>query len=284
MTKTPSFSFSVNGLTHEEAWLIVKIPEELIQRSYYAHTASQYDTMHLTADDQHHVALSYISAFLRQLGARTILDLGCGTCRALAYLTERHPDVAVFGIDPVSQLLRVAAEKGIARTALVNGSGSDLPFKNGSFDVVVECGVLHHVRQPARVVDEMIRVARKAVFLSDSNIFGQGRPGVRLLKLALYRLGLWKFVKLIQTRGKGYTISKGDGLAYSYSVYFQYERLRDWAERVIAIPVREAGHVSTSWSPVCISDVVLLCGIRSWSSLDMHLPFSPTAEGRTRAN
>ncbi|MBV8774637.1 MAG: class I SAM-dependent methyltransferase [Deltaproteobacteria bacterium] len=242
--------------------LIVKVSEEKIQQRYYANTASQYDKMHVGADDQHLMSLSYISAFLPQLGARTMLDLGCGTCRALAYLADRHPDVALYGIEPVSQMLRVAVEKGIARTCLVNGSGSDLPFKDGSFDVVVECGVLHHVRRPARVVDEMMRVARKAVFLSDSNIFGQGRLGVRLLKLALYRLGFWKFVKLIQTRGKGYTISEGDGLAYSYSVYFQYERLRDWAERMIAIPVRESGHVSISWSPVCTADVVLLCGMR----------------------
>jgi len=238
--------------------------EELFQRSYYNQIASRYDEMHVAADDEHYVSLSYISAFLRQLGGRTVLDVGCGTGRALAYLTENHSEVAVYGIEPVSQLLKVAVEKGIARTCLVNGSGSDLPFKSGSFDVVVECGVLHHVREPAHIVDEMLRVASKAVFLSDSNIFGQGRASVRLLKLALYRAGLWKLVKLIQTGGKGYTLSQGDGLAYSYSVYFQYDRLRDWADCVIAIPVREASrHVPVSWSPVCTADTVLLCGMRA---------------------
>jgi ubiquinone/menaquinone biosynthesis C-methylase UbiE len=218
--------------------------------------------MHVAANDEHYVSLSYIVAFLRQLDARTVLDVGCGTGRTLAYLTENHSEVAVYGIEPVSQLLKVAAEKGIARTCLVNGSGLDLPFRSGSFDVVVECGVLHHVREPARVVNEMIRVARKAVFLSDSNIFGQGRASVRLLKLALYRAGLWRLVKLIQTGGKGYTVSQGDGLAYSYSVYFQHDRLKTWADRVIAIPVREARRVPVLWSPVCTADTVLLCGVR----------------------
>ena len=66
----------------------------------------------------------------------------------------------------------------------------------------------------------MMRVARKGVSLSDSNIFGQGRSPVRILKLTFYCMGLWKLLKLIQTRGRGYAISEGDGLAYSYSVYF----------------------------------------------------------------
>ena len=53
--------------------------EELTQRSYYAETAGNYDEMHLSPDDEHYVSLSYISAFVRQLGVRTVLDVGCGT-------------------------------------------------------------------------------------------------------------------------------------------------------------------------------------------------------------
>jgi hypothetical protein len=32
-------------------------------------------------------------------------------------------------------------------------------------------------------------------------------------------VGLWGVADLIKTRGKGYTTSEGDGLAYSYSVF-----------------------------------------------------------------
>ncbi len=84
----------------------------------------------------------------------------------------------------------------------------------------------------------MMRVARKAVFLSDINIFGQGKLSLRLFKLALYKVGLWRFVKLIQTSGKGYVMSLDDSLSYSYSVYFQYAAMRDWAERVFAVPIK----------------------------------------------
>jgi ubiquinone/menaquinone biosynthesis C-methylase UbiE len=55
--------------------------------------------------------------------------------------------------------------------------------ESNSIDAAFECGVLHHVAEPSHVVGEMMRVARKAIFLSDSNRFGQGRLIARILKL-----------------------------------------------------------------------------------------------------
>jgi len=237
--------------------------EELIQREYYAATANAYDAMHVAEDDEHGIALSYISPLLSAMGVRSVLDVGCGTGRALTFLKRKQPELSLHGVELVPELFEQAISKGIARTALVRGSGLDLPFAAQSFDAVIECGVLHHVRDPSRVVTEMMRVARKAVFLSDHNIFGQGRAPVRVLKLAFYSMGLWKLLKLIQTGGRGYAISDGDGLAYSYSVYFQYRSLLQWADRLIAIPIAPARKFSSSyWSPVLSSNSVLLCALR----------------------
>ena len=58
---------------------------------------------------------------------------------------------------------------------------------------------LHHVGEPARMVGEMIRVAKRAIFLSDSNRFGQGSHAARLLKTALYKCNLWREARFIQT-------------------------------------------------------------------------------------
>src|SRR5262249_38453324 len=157
--------------------------------------------------------------------------------RTIEHLSTTNPEVTVYGVEPMRELLDVAIAKGV--TNLVRGSGLTLPLRDGSFDVAIECAVLHHVREPEAVVNEMTRVARKAMFLCDSNIFGQGDPVQRLIKLLLYKIGLWKAAKFIQTRGKGYTLSEGDGLAYSYSAYFQYHQLRKWADRVFVIPVSE---------------------------------------------
>jgi hypothetical protein len=57
------------------------------------------------------------------------------------------------------------------------------------------------------------------VFISDANNFGQGSLLLRAIKQGLHRTGLWPLADYLKTRGKGYTLSDGDGLAYSYSVF-----------------------------------------------------------------
>ncbi len=94
-----------------------------------------------------------------------------------------------------------------------------MPFENNSFDLVCEFAVLHHVRDPNRMIREMNRVAAKGVAISDCNFIGQGSLPLRLLKLTLFLTGLWPVANWVKTKGKGYTITDGDGLAYSYSVY-----------------------------------------------------------------
>ena len=47
---------------------------------------------------------------------------------------------------------------------LLRGSGYELPFEDEAFDAVFECGVLHHVAEPGRVVGEMVRVAKRRFF------------------------------------------------------------------------------------------------------------------------
>jgi ubiquinone/menaquinone biosynthesis C-methylase UbiE len=66
-----------------------------------------------------------------------------------------------------------------------------LPFRDASFDVVYEFAVLHHVLNPGGVVKVMLRVASKAVFISDSNRFGQGSRTKKLIKLLLSKSRLW---------------------------------------------------------------------------------------------
>jgi hypothetical protein len=107
----------------------------------------------------------------------------------------------------------------------------------------------------------MLRVARKAVFLCDSNRFGQGPLPARLLKLALYKTKLWGVFNYLRTGGKRYSITEGDGLAYSYSVYDSMEPIARWANRVILIPT--AGLESASWyHPLLTSSGILVCALK----------------------
>ncbi len=124
------------------------------------------------------------------------------------------------------ETIRRAYAQGVSPSELLEGDVLALQFEDGAFDMVREFGVLHHVRTPALAIEEMLRVARKAVFISDSNNFGQGSFLRRSIKQVLDRFGLWPLEDLIKTKGRGYTISDGDGLAYSYSVFNNYTQIQ----------------------------------------------------------
>jgi len=106
-------------------------------------------------------------------------------------------------------------------------------------------------------------VSRRAIFLSDTNRFGRAGLGTRLVKLALYRMGLWPLAYLAWTKGRGCDISDCDGVAYSYSVYDSLTQVEAWADRTALIPTKIEGARRVSWAhPLLTSSHVLLCGLR----------------------
>jgi SAM-dependent methyltransferase len=234
------------------------------QREYYRRTASAYDELHLREHDEHEEALLHMAAYIRAIGARSVLDVGAGTGRALAFLRRQlPPEVRLHGIEPVPELIAQARAKGVGPDTLAEGDGASLPFADGDFDVVLATAVLHHVPDPARVLAEMMRVARRAVFVSDSNRFGRGRLAARLLKLGLCRIGLWRGYTLLRTRGRGYMVSEGDGVFYSYSIFDNLEQIGGWADQIFVVPVGGADKGWLSWfGPLLTAGTVLLCAFR----------------------
>ena len=233
--------------------ILNNIDEVERQRTYYAETASRYNEMHVHGtEDEHNFALSFMVSTLDYLGVKSILDIGSGTGRTLIYLREKRPDIRVVGIEPVKELREIGYKDGISETDLVDGDALNLQYKTGEFDLVCEYGVLHHIRRPRIVVSEMLRVAKIAVFLSDSNNFGQGSSIARNVKQIINLLGLWRLADFIKTKGKGYTISEGDGLAYSYSVFDNYEQIKQQCKSIHLLntkdgkinPYKTASHVA----------------------------------------
>lgn len=197
-----------------------------IQRQYYTQTAKKYDDMHINKDWEHILALHLLAGYIDFFGIRSILDVGAGTGRALLWLKQRFPNLITKGIEPVEALRQKGYEKGLTPRELLDGDAYHLPFENNSFDLVCEFAVLHHVRHPQQVIQEMSRVASRMICISDCNFMGQGSLPLRLLKWLIFSLRLWPIADFIKTKGKGYTISEGDGLAYSYSVYQNVPWLR----------------------------------------------------------
>ena len=223
-----------------------------IQREYYTETAKAYSNMHLNVDDEHYFALRFMEAIIDFYRITSILDVGAGTGRVADYLKIVKPNVRVISIEPVLALREEGYKLGLTREELIDGDATALNFKDGEFDLVCEFGVLHHIPKPNLAVNEMLRVSKKAIFISDSNNFGQGSYLSRTIKQIANLIGVWPLLDFIKTKGKGYTISEGDGLGYSYSVFNNYGTIKSACEKVHILntgnsgknPYKTASHIA----------------------------------------
>jgi ubiquinone/menaquinone biosynthesis C-methylase UbiE len=228
------------------------------QASYYARTARDYEDAHLSAGDEHFIALEYTCALCNTLGVTSLLDVGSGTGRVCSFLSRKLPGLHLVGIEPAKGLLDANTDRDSA--SFLQASGARLPFPDQSFDAVVATAVMHHVPYPSLVIGEMMRVARSLIVVSDANRFGQGRLSARLAKLFLYRSKLWPLTERVRTRGKGFHWSDGDGIFYSYSVYDSLGPLVAWGDRVCLLGTTPA---PLGWTgPLLQSSSVMLAAMR----------------------
>lgn len=94
-----------------------------------------------------------------------VLDVGCGTGRHLALFDQANE---LNGVDLSAEMLAEARKK-VPNAKFFRGSGSTLPFSDGSFDLVISVRVLQHVLDQEKMVREMARVAKpgaKIILLS----------------------------------------------------------------------------------------------------------------------
>jgi SAM-dependent methyltransferase len=230
------------------------------QRAYYERTAFDYDAAHPDGAE-HDRALALVVHYLGRLGAKSVLDTGCGTGRAIRYLRQHLPHLELRGNDPSAALLDVAVKRGIPRDCLDNCASEQLPYLDESFDAVVACAVMHHVRDPAKIVAEMLRTARLAVFISDTNIYGQGSKAARIVKLGLARARLLKPFNWVRRGGKPWYESEDDGVAYSYSVFDSLPMITAACNRAFVIPISGDRHAAQS--PLLHSRHLLVCGFKA---------------------
>lgn len=95
-------------------------------------------------------------------GGRVVLDLGAGECclsEALAFACGARE---VWATDAVPKQIWAAAERyaGSPKLKFVVADGRSLPFRDGSFDIVVANLLLHHIEPVEAVLKEVVRVLR----------------------------------------------------------------------------------------------------------------------------
>ncbi|GAA2146170.1 class I SAM-dependent methyltransferase [Glycomyces algeriensis] len=81
-----------------------------------------------------------------------VLDVGCGNGRYTARLREAFPGAEVIGVDLASGILETVPEPTVVADV------AELPFADGSADVVLAMHMLYHVPDIAAALDELQRV------------------------------------------------------------------------------------------------------------------------------
>jgi len=98
-----------------------------------------------------------------------ILDLGCGTGRFTARLSDQF-DASVVGVDPSVKMLAEARDSvDHPRVEFREGSAESLPLEDESICLIYMSMVYHHVEDLARAVSEFARVSRPGGFLCIRN-------------------------------------------------------------------------------------------------------------------
>lgn len=229
--------------------------------AYYRRSAPGYEARHCDPGDEHGRALGQVIGHLQRLGCESVLDTGCGTGRAMRAVIDALPGCEVRGNDLSTELVEVATDvHGIDRDAIEIADSADLPYGDRSFDAVLATGVMHHVPEPDRVIAEMLRVARKAIFISDTNIYGRGNPVARLGKLTASRLGLLRPINRMRRGGHEWFFSEGDGVAWSYSVFDSLRQIQRSCEEAYVIPTAPQTYAAQAL-PLVAASHCLVCGV-----------------------
>ena len=88
----------------------------------------------------------------------TVLDVGTGPGVLLAELAKHRPDVVLIGVDLSADMVAAAA-RNLApfggQASVEQGDVAELPFADGSVDVVVSSLSLHHWDRPAEAIREL---------------------------------------------------------------------------------------------------------------------------------
>lgn len=97
-----------------------------------------------------------------------LLDLGCGSGVLLEALRTRLPEAHLVGMDAVPPPLEADW------SAVTGDIAGQLPFHDGSFDIVVAGEVIEHVPHPDRMLGEIRRIlsSQGRLVLSTPNVVG----------------------------------------------------------------------------------------------------------------
>lgn len=117
---------------------------------------------------------------LKGIDGGKVLDVACGTGQFIEILSGSLGSFgSITGVDVLEESL-AEARMNFPGTEydFLQASSQDLPFEEGSFDLVTMSKALHHVEDPRASLDEMMRVLRTGGYLLINEMHRNGlNPG-----------------------------------------------------------------------------------------------------------
>ncbi|OPY32745.1 MAG: hypothetical protein A4E34_02122 [Methanoregula sp. PtaU1.Bin006] len=116
-------------------------------RQIFDECAADYDRWYDEYGRVYETQLRLLKEVMPEFGRG--LEVGIGSGRFAAPLGIGH------GIDPSRPLIAMAKDRGVE---VIQGAGEHLPYRSGSFDLVLMMTVICFLENPAAVLREMFRV------------------------------------------------------------------------------------------------------------------------------
>ena len=105
--------------------------------------------------------IEFVKKNISLLKNTTLLDIGCGN----GFFTYYFAKICqVTGLDFSKKILEINPHN-----KLVYGDAENLPFPDQSFDITFCSSLLHHLNNPKKAMQEMKRVSKKYIIISEPN-------------------------------------------------------------------------------------------------------------------
>lgn len=142
----------------------MKEPRVRAVEEHYDQTAARWKGIYASETFHDHLIADRLRRALELLAVREkglrAVDAGCGAGQMVAALAERGYRVSGFDIsrNMVSASQELLAQRGL-QGEVAQANGEELPYDDGSFDVVSALGYIEYFPSPAKAVAELARIA-----------------------------------------------------------------------------------------------------------------------------
>lgn len=145
----------------------------------YSRLAHEYDEDLNVQSCWGRAAQKALTSLVISDGYSTVLDVGCGTGRAVAQLAaQRRSEVQWIGIDPAENMRKLAADRTreLSSVRILDGSFEAIPLESASIDYLYSIFAFHWTTDLEASVKELARVLKPA---GDMDLFFIGRNNGR---------------------------------------------------------------------------------------------------------